>query len=183
MAGSLLRLVILSRTGLNSGIISIREGVDDLKKYHASFYDYLIKEEFVVDNEVDEVEKVKELSKRVDENEKDFMLTINPTMNCNFKCWYCYETHVKDSKLKENEILKIQRFIDRSISNNSSLERFLLSFFGGEPLLYFNKSVKPLVSHFIDKCRDSKIEPSLGFTSNGYLVNQDFIDFFNEVGF
>jgi uncharacterized protein len=47
-------------------VAAVREGVDNLKEFHPSFYDYLAEQEFVVTDTCDEIAKVKELSERVD---------------------------------------------------------------------------------------------------------------------
>ncbi|OWP80242.1 hypothetical protein BWK63_12070 [Flavobacterium covae] len=79
---------------------SIIEGINNLKEIHPTFFDYLSENNFVIDDNVDETDKLKKISEKIDENNSTFLLTVNPTMNCNFKCWYCYETHIKDSKLE-----------------------------------------------------------------------------------
>src|ERR1035438_1999490 len=64
---------------------ALNEGIENMKDYHPSFYEYLISNEFLIDDSINEVEKVKLLVKSIDENENEYILTINPTMNCNFK--------------------------------------------------------------------------------------------------
>ncbi|HXB41892.1 MAG TPA: radical SAM protein [Bacteroidia bacterium] len=160
---------------------ALNEGIENMKNYHSSFYDYLVRKEFLIEESIDEVEKVKLLAKSIDENENEFILIINPTMNCNFKCWYCYETHIKESKLDENNIKKIKKFIQK-VTCNPKTERFSLSFFGGEPLLYFEKSVVPVVDFYLEQCKNNNIFPEIGFTTNGFLINKDFIDYFNKKG-
>lgn len=155
------------------------EGMDALHEIHPTFYDYLADQAFIVSSDENEVEKVKALSKQVDENQSSFLLTVNPSMNCNFKCWYCYETHVKDSRLNTAMIEKINRFITNT-ANKAGMKHFSLSFFGGEPLLYFKKDVTPIIDAFSEICQQKQIEFSLSFTTNGYLVNQEFVDYFKE---
>jgi uncharacterized protein len=155
------------------------EGIDGLQEIHPTFYDYLTNQSFIVPSEVNEVDKVKALVKQTDENETSFLLTVNPSMNCNFKCWYCYETHVKDSRLSPVMIDKINRFITNT-ADKPEMKYFSLSFFGGEPLLYFKKDVTPIIDAFSTTCREKKIDFSVSFTTNGYLVNQEFIDYFTE---
>lgn len=159
----------------------INEGIENLKSYHPSFFEYLVKKEFIVDNDINEVEKVQELSRSVDNNEEEFILIINPTMNCNFKCWYCYETHIKKSRLDDANLTRINKFIDK-VSNDAKIKQFSLSLFGGEPLLYFERTVIPIVDHFIEKCSDKGISYDVSFTTNGYLIDQAFIDYFNRKG-
>jgi uncharacterized protein len=153
------------------------EGVNELDNVHPDFYNYLTENNFIVDSNFDEIEKVRVKTKIVDENETSFLLTVNPTMNCNFKCWYCYETHIKDSKLEYSVLDAIKLFINKTLSKEK-INFFSLSFFGGEPLLYFKKNVIPLIDHLqIESIKSSKLF-SITFTTNGYLVNEDFINYF-----
>lgn len=161
---------------LEAGIF---EGIKNLENVHPSFYEYLSSNSFLIENDIDEVEKVKMISKEIDENPTTYMLTINPTMNCNFKCWYCYETHIKKSKLENDDIEKINKFVN-STTENKKLEHFTLSFFGGEPLLYFNRNVTPLIDHFTNACVKKNIAYDIYFTTNGYLINEDFIYYFKS---
>ncbi|MDR0802299.1 radical SAM/SPASM domain-containing protein [Fluviicola sp.] len=163
---------------INAAIV---EGIDNLQGIHPTLYDYLIQEEFIIDENIDEIEEIKKLSKSVDENHDNFFLTINPTMNCNFKCWYCYETHIPQSKLGMTMINKVNKLIDNQMSS-SELKSFNLSFFGGEPLLYFEKDVIPIIDYYLIKCKEKSLEPLIGFTSNGYLINDKFIDYFRSKG-
>lgn len=160
---------------------SVHEGVDGLDTIHPSFFKYLVSKSFLVDNDTDEVEKVKIFSKKYDENYDSFLLTINPSMNCNFKCWYCYETHVKNSRLNLDMICKINTFINKT-ADREGMKLFTLSFFGGEPLLYFKKEVIPLIDTYIEACKRNFITPAISFTTNGYLIDEEFIRYFNNKG-
>lgn len=109
----------------------------------------------------------------------NYRLTINPTLNCNFSCWYCYETHNKNSMseiVKQNAIKFIQKIILRK-----DIECFELDWFGGEPLLYFEKIVKPVTLLAKEICEREKKLFMCGITTNGYLINQRMIDFFRDV--
>lgn len=161
---------------LEAGIV---EGIDNLLQIHPDFYNHLSENNFLVENQTDEVAKVKKISKEVDENQDNYELIINPTMNCNFKCWYCYETHIKKSRLEDVDSEKIKKFIHNTASK-PNLKNFSLSFFGGEPLLYFNKNVTPLVDYFVSSCKENNKQYIVSFTTNGYLINQEFIDYFKK---
>jgi uncharacterized protein len=157
----------------------IRDGIDTLRDIHPAFFDYLIKGNFLVSNDLNEVEKIKEISRQIDENPRIFMLTINPTMNCNFKCWYCYETHIRKSRLDNKVSAAIRKFISTT-ADNPEIKYFNLSFFGGEPLMYFKKDVQPVIEHYISVCKDKDFSDKISFTTNGYLITNEFIDYFKE---
>ena len=100
-------------------------------------------------------------------------------MNCNFKCWYCYESHVKTSSFSRNMISRVGRFIEKT-TKKDSMHFFNLAFFGGEPLLYFKRDVVPVIEKLQEECIKNKVDYGVGFTTNGYLINDDFIDFFKS---
>lgn len=156
---------------------SIIEGVDKLEEIHPEFYNYLISEKFLVSKQVNELDEIKKIQSSVDNNHATYLLTINPTMNCNFKCWYCYETHIKSSKLSKNVLDATKLFISKTLKLEN-IKFFNLSFFGGEPLLYFNQVVKPLIEHTLQECKKNNVNYGVSFTTNGFLVNDEFINFF-----
>ena len=158
----------------------IEEGIDNLRLIHPSFYNHLKEHLFLVDNDADEVGKVREISQKIDQNPHLFILTINPTMNCNFKCWYCYETHVRGSRLDEQTSSSIKLFITQT-ANNPELRQFNLSFFGGEPLMYFKKDVQPIIDHFLSSTESRRLINHISFTTNGYLVTNELIDYFKKL--
>lgn len=159
---------------------AIIEGIDGLVDYHPTFYNYLKEHEFLVESDCNEVDNVHEMSIKIDNNAETYMLTINPTMNCNFKCWYCYETHIKQSKLNNDIKSRLCKFIEKTVINYSSLQTFSLSFFGGEPLLYFEKTVEPIINFSKHICEQKDVVLTIGFTTNGYLINENILKYFSD---
>lgn len=152
--------------------------IEELKGYHTDLYSILKEKGFIINNNVDELETIKDISYKTDFNNSRYSLTINPTMNCNFKCWYCYESHVKSSKMHEDTLNKIISFIDNIISQKKEeLKHFHISWFGGEPLLYFKRTISPLLANVYPKMKERGIHFTSNFTTNGYLLNQKIIDY------
>lgn len=149
---------------------------EDLDEVHPEFYAMLCEKGFIVADDLDEVQRVKEISYQIDNDESRFELHINPTMNCNFKCWYCYETHIKDSKMDEQTLIKTKAFISRIFEEKTQLKEFTLSWFGGEPLLYFNKVVVPLLEFTHALAKEKNVAFHSAMTTNALLVNQNVID-------
>ncbi|MFR3188889.1 MAG: radical SAM protein [Phocaeicola sp.] len=63
-------------------------------------------------------------------------IIINPTLNCNFKCWYCYETHERNSKISFETVQSIKKYIQNELNTNCQLKSIRIDWFGGEPLIY-----------------------------------------------
>ena len=59
--------------------------IESIKKNNPQLYDNLLKSKSIIDDDVDEVSLVKNLQQNVDNNGKIFILTINPTLDCNFR--------------------------------------------------------------------------------------------------
>ncbi len=148
------------------------KGIDDI---HPEFYKALVEQGFVVPKKDDEILKVRELIKKVDVNDEAYSLMILPTMNCNFKCWYCYESHIKGSKTSEANIEKIKLHIKNKFSTMKDLKEFGLSFFGGEPLLYFKDVILPILKYTYDMAKQKKVILITTFTSNGFLINDEMV--------
>jgi uncharacterized protein len=149
---------------------------DELNEVHPDYYTHLVQNGFLVEDDLDEVAEVIRVSKMIDNDETKFELHINPTMNCNFKCWYCYETHIKDSKMDAQTITNTETFIRQVFDNKGSLNDFRLSWFGGEPLLYFNKVVVPILKSTHALAESRGIHFHSGMTTNGLLIDKELID-------
>lgn len=95
------------------------------------------------------------------------LLTIAPTRACNFACPYCFEENRTASLMTEETEDKLVRFIEK----HKQVTKLGLTWYGGEPLLYFDK-IKSL---------NAKIE-SLGkayssfIVTNGYLLTPEVIE-------
>lgn len=148
-----------------------------LKQTDLDLFNNLINMNAIVEEDKNELQEVIQKSKDIDNADDSFRLIINPTMNCNFKCWYCYETHVEGSKISNEGIEKIYKFINNTLRANQNLKSFDLSFFGGEPLMYYSKTSMPLIDHIRTKYDEyPHINFSVSFTSNGYLLNEKILN-------
>lgn len=92
-----------------------RNEFNEMKEVYEDFYNFLIDKGFLIEDSINQFEQLKELSRSIDSNETSYHLIINPTMNCNFKCWYCYETHIKDSKMNSETKEKIISFVNITV--------------------------------------------------------------------
>lgn len=128
----------------------------------------------VCDKDFDEVLYLNKIIESTDNDKSEFHLHVNPTLNCNFRCWYCYEEHKVDSKISEEVLSGILSLAKKEITNNRKLEIFTLSFFGGEPLMYYRQAAGKLISIIQNLCKNAGIKFRCHFTTNGYLLS-DYI--------
>ncbi len=105
-------------------------------------------------------------------------LTFIVTDECNFNCSYCMQK--KEKKTITYNI--IRKAVDFFYPFLKSSDKILIGFYGGEPLLAFDK-IKYTVLLIKEK---NKIEnKNIGFTltTNGSLLTGEMLEFFNTHGF
>ena len=134
----------------------------------------------IINDDSNEEEVLLKRTAKILNNEQSFRIIINPTLACNFRCWYCYEAHENKPLMKYELVLSIKRLISKTIEENQKLRVFSLSFFGGEPILGFDTIIKPLMEFTETTCRDNGIEPEFSFTTNGYLITDEMVAYFNN---
>lgn len=96
---------------------------------------------------------------------------IHLTEKCNLKCTYCYENKRNRDILFED----IKNLIDYEISRNEKYS--IIIFYGGEPLLHKN-IIKRTIDYINSK--ECKTDFYYGITTNGTLLDDDFIKYMKE---
>ena len=149
--------------------------MDYVQDIHAEFYDYLLRERFIVDNDADEAKEV--IKGWEEEEKKDDCLSfmVNSTLDCNMRCWYCYEKHLANSDLTKETTSSILKMV-RKRTTDPKLKSVHVSFFGGEPLLNFDKTIFPLLAQIDGICLSQNKLFAVSFVSNSYLLSEDIID-------
>lgn len=98
---------------------------------------------------------------------------LNLTQRCNLKCRYCFVVQ----QPKEMDYKTAKDAVDFYAKNAlDNLDIPDVTFFGGEPLLKYDEIVKPIVKYIRNKYGDYKI----GLTTNGTLLNEEKVKFFND---
>lgn len=151
-----------------------------IKDVNPELFGQLCENGFMVEDSTDETALVENLIETIDNSDDFFQLHINPTLDCTCRCWYCYETHLKGSRMGPTTIEAAKRFIENTMSGNPDLKSFDLSFFGGEPLMYFNSVARPIISSAIALSGKYGIGLHIHFTTNGYLLNDEILEFLSQ---
>lgn len=130
----------------------------------------LVEAGFIVNKNVNENMRAQFLHQT--QHRTDVMhLSILPTEECNFRCFYCYETFPRGKMTKEaKEGLK--KYVQHKAV---ALKDLSISWFGGEPLLAADV-IEELSNSFIDTARQFNINYSAEIATNGYLLNQEMFE-------
>lgn len=157
-----------------------KDKINDIKKKHPTFYEHLLTERYIVDDGVIEEEQVIKQWESEETNATSFTIFVNPTLNCNMRCWYCYEEHRSKAVMTQEILNSIIKLLENKISENK-LVQINLSFFGGEPLLEFDTIVMPLIYKIEQLCEIHKIGLNVGFVTNGILLNSKKIEKLSKI--
>lgn len=131
---------------------------------------------FIIENDCNEDIIIEDIIKQKDFSDEEYHIIINPTLDCNFNCWYCFEQKIKGSSMSTDVLTSCQLFIHNIISKTPQLKKITLSFFGGEPLLYYKKIALPIITALHNEIKNKNIEANIHFTTNGYLLTDSIID-------
>lgn len=152
---------------------------DKINDVHPDLYDYLCEKEFLVENNTEEMYRVHSYWQNEEQFADTYGIIVNPTMDCNMKCWYCYEKHFKNTKMDVSIIAAIKNLMTK-ISREKQYNFIDLSFFGGEPLLYFEEAVKPIILDADDICQKNKMHLKLSFTTNAFFLTEEKLTFLRK---
>ena len=149
------------------------EGLDN------TFEQELMKGNFLIGDEINELEILEHRMNKSRYGSGILGLTIAPTLNCNFRCIYCYEKgRYKNSKMDEETEEAIVEFVCRYIPKITGIA---VSWYGGEPLLVFDV-IERLSERLIKIAREHKLWYSAGMVTNGYLLTKGKAQRMAELG-
>ena len=147
---------------------------EKIKAQHAELYDHLLQKGIFVCDEADEIEAYIRKREEYERSSGEYTITINPTLACNMSCWYCYESHKNMPAMSADVKQSVLLLIDKLLAENK-LKKLNLSFFGGEPLLYFDKVVVDIINHAKMQCKAFDAKLSIHFTTNAYLLTDSVL--------
>ena len=82
--------------------------------------------------------------------------------------------------MSDEMVETVLRFIEKKVQS-PELKQLNLSFFGGEPLLYYTRKVLPLLKKISSLCNERQVKLQLSFTTNGYLLTQKLLESLKEL--
>lgn len=121
---------------------------------------------YIIDKTFDELGALKDHYWNTRFNQDTLYLSIMTTLNCNFKCSYCFEKRKNNVLTKENQEGVIQ-FIKK---NCRKFKKVHVDWYGGEPLLGKNV-ISEMSEDIIDICKKENLIYDASITTNGYLLN------------
>lgn len=172
---------ILLFNTLRNKFIILNQEIETLndKNLDIELYSVLVKNGFIIDEETNEFSLIEEIYKK-SINSSVYDLTIMPTLDCNLRCWYCFEKHIVGSRLSNkisNNILNLAK----NILTSDEITELKVNVFGGEPLLHFKEEVYPLLRSIQDFALEVGKKTNFNFITNGVCITDDTIPLFEKL--
>lgn len=143
----------------------------------SSFENHLLQEEdipellengFIVRLEADELAEIKAEYDSRDQYSDELHLILATTLDCQFRCFYCYESHPK-VYMTDDVKQAILRLAEKHAANGKNIS---VVWYGGEPMLDFD-TVRSLSEKLIKLCERYKVMYSASMISNGYAFDPE----------
>lgn len=137
-----------------------------------NYQDILIKNGFVISDVIDEIEVLEYLYNANYFRTDEINIVLVPTLQCNFKCPYCFETgHREENSERKDYFTVLKKFADNNFRNK---KRVHITLFGGEPLLKRDE-----IFSFLDYLSKQSgmygYNLSTNLVTNGFLLDDDTV--------
>lgn len=127
---------------------------------------------YILDDEIDELEKIQFFRNYEKYNDSSLALTIAPTLECNFKCVYCYETPKKgvmSDAIQDLLVKMIKRKVDKGI------DELAITWYGGEPMMA-KKTIYNLSKRILAICNEKGVKFGAFIITNASLINDEDVE-------
>ncbi len=159
-------------------LIYEKKSPEEIRKIDSTFFDLLVNNSFIVEDELDELSITEFRKMHQKMNAYQYNIVVNTTLDCNLNCWYCYESKIEGSALNDSVLDIIKKNIVQKY-DISPYKELKVSFFGGEPLRNF-KAVEYLLLFCKSFSEQNNLSLIVDFTTNATLINSKMLSFLKD---
>jgi uncharacterized protein len=134
-----------------------------------SFRDELVKDGFLVPDDADELAQIGAIHASLKaQRERTIGLTIVPTLDCNFRCTYCF-SYARPERMSAQVQEALLRFVEARLPSANGLS---VTWYGGEPTLCLDV-IEGLTQQLRDACErhEARYLPA-SIVTNGFLLTE-----------
>ena len=144
------------------------------KELDPELYKVLVTKKFITENDQDDFLLYKSVITLQRSSKSMMHLTIAPTMDCCFKCNYCFEKYKKPGNMTE----EIMDAIVNYLNSLESKPDIAVTWFGGEPLMaidHIEKLYDKFVEHYKKPTKSDVV-------TTGFHITEKTIEIFKRIG-
>ncbi|MCC8145205.1 MAG: radical SAM protein, partial [Bacteroidales bacterium] len=152
---------------------------EDLISFHIQYESIFNKFKewgFILNEDVDEVDQLRLKNRLSVFADKTYRLTINPTEDCVFNCWYCVQHTYNRGGMSKETVENIKKHIEYMVKEEK-ITGIFLDWFGGEPLMYFDEVVYPISKYALE----TGLPVTQHITTNAYLIDKEMVEKMKEI--
>lgn len=132
----------------------------------------------LIDEQFDEIKFLKYFHYKTKFANDSLILTIAPTLDCNFGCPYCYENR-RAGKMSEEVQKGVLDYIEKAVK--SGVSYLNITWYGGEPLLYFD-IVKNMSASVCEITRRNNCRLKMDMVTNGFFLDEATVEALDTLG-
>ena len=145
----------------------------DFAPYVQNFLKEMEQNGFIVDESINEIKILKNITNKIKYSNDTLDLVIAPTMLCNFNCPYCFEQDANNEYHTSNFMSKetqenLINFVEKKIKGKKILR---VTWYGGEPMLGYNM-IFDLSEKLIKIAEKNEIKYQSNMITNGYIIGE-----------
>ena len=161
------------------------DNLDGFSHDYPSLYDSFKKAGFIVDGDFDELAYIRLQNNKVVYEDQRYHVTINPTLDCNLRCWYCSTEYAKAQHkgCMTAETIEAVKAHLAYLVEKKRITALHLDWFGGEPLMYFDGIVDPVSSVANELVSKHGIAFTQHVTTNSVFMTEEMMQRMAELHF
>lgn len=153
----------------------IENGLFDENKYSQALLSDMKLSGCILEDDINELHTFEYYRNMQKYDNTNLGLTIAPTLDCNFRCTYCFENHQK-GLMSESVQKALIQFIKSKIGVIKTLS---ITWYGGEPLLA-KKIIYSLSEAMVALCEANKVKYNAFIITNASLLTDEDIVCFKK---
>lgn len=158
----------------------LKHDIELLAEKSPKAYEAMSQAGFIVQDDCDEIDLAAHEYDQAINDSSTFYLTILPSLDCNLRCWYCFEKHVVGSRMSQDVSDAIFALVKEKLADEN-IKQLYIDLFGGEPLLYFETDLYPLLKKIKEMAAEAEKVVYFFFVTNAVCINDKNIPLFNEL--
>ena len=167
-------------------IEALLEHLPEFSNRFPDLYEAFKRAGFIVNSDFDELAFIKLQNKRKVFAHNNYRITINPTLDCNLKCWYCSVDYAgtkhNRERMSDETVAALNNHIS-SLTTQKKAHSISLDWFGGEPMLYYDEVVSKVSASAVSVASEQKVLFRQQMTTNATLLSEERIREMKDWGF